>query len=563
MIARPREEADRAFAWANGRGAIALILAVALVRAVWLTWICPYELAADEAQYWDWSRRLDLSYYSKGPGIAWAIAASTYLFGDAEWAVRMPAVVSSGLAMWFVSRLAVELARGDERAGFFAALAFLALPAYHATAIFMTIDAPYLACWACAMWTAARAIGVNGSGGGLRWWALLGLVVGVGFLFKYTILLLLPGIALWMVISRRDFERRSVSGFVIAAITFTAVAAPVVIWNARHDWPTLAHLLGHLGAPGGDTVHPTSGSGAGWSYDPRWTLEFLGTQAGMIGPVLALFIIAWVTARRDTEGPGRIAARFTLAMAAPILVFYLLVTLASDAEGNWPIAGYLSLIALVGVIAPRELERFRTLVAHWRLDPSRPRRGFFRRKPETPFQLAWDWSLAYGVIAGIGVMSLSVLDRLPVVGGVVPYHRISGFGAFAMRVNELRSAAPGGDGSLIIGDQYTRAALLAYYLPGHPSVCSATSLLGGRRSSYDFFADTRLVNPNLRGRNAILVGTTAERWSRALSFDRIELLAGQAESRWPVYLGVGFQGAATVNRAEDPSIGAPRASPHD
>ena len=41
----------------------------------------PYDLAPDEGHYWDWSRHLDWSYYSKGPLIAWIIRAGCEVFG--------------------------------------------------------------------------------------------------------------------------------------------------------------------------------------------------------------------------------------------------------------------------------------------------------------------------------------------------------------------------------------------------------------------------------------------------------------------------------------------------
>ena len=65
--------------------------------------LCPLELAPDEAHYWDWSRHLDWSYYSKGPLVAWLIRASCELFGPLSLeltgslaaAVRLPAVALS------------------------------------------------------------------------------------------------------------------------------------------------------------------------------------------------------------------------------------------------------------------------------------------------------------------------------------------------------------------------------------------------------------------------------------------------------------------------------------
>lgn len=47
-----------------------LVLGVLLLRVAYLAWLCPFGLVEDEAQYWDWSRHLALSYYTKGPGVA-------------------------------------------------------------------------------------------------------------------------------------------------------------------------------------------------------------------------------------------------------------------------------------------------------------------------------------------------------------------------------------------------------------------------------------------------------------------------------------------------------------
>jgi len=60
---------------------------------LYLTHNCPIDLSGDEAQYWDWSRNLDLSYYSKGPLIAYIIRASCGLFGDNMPAIRLPALL--------------------------------------------------------------------------------------------------------------------------------------------------------------------------------------------------------------------------------------------------------------------------------------------------------------------------------------------------------------------------------------------------------------------------------------------------------------------------------------
>src|SRR5688572_12373219 len=82
---------------------------VIIFHLVYLTWRCPIDLAEDEAYYWDWSRQLDLSFYSKGPATACLIRGSCAIFGNTMPAVRFPAVLlRAGVAIltyWLALRL--------------------------------------------------------------------------------------------------------------------------------------------------------------------------------------------------------------------------------------------------------------------------------------------------------------------------------------------------------------------------------------------------------------------------------------------------------------------------
>src|SRR5882724_10529442 len=70
---------------------------------------CPIDLSGDEAQYWDWSRALDWSYYSKGPLVAYIIRASCAIFGETMPAVRYPALIlaigTSLCTYWLTKKL--------------------------------------------------------------------------------------------------------------------------------------------------------------------------------------------------------------------------------------------------------------------------------------------------------------------------------------------------------------------------------------------------------------------------------------------------------------------------
>src|SRR6266513_6074264 len=61
---------------------------IAALTAIRFSLLATTDLSFDEAHYWMWSERLAPAYFSKGPGIAFAIRASTAVFGAHEFGVR-------------------------------------------------------------------------------------------------------------------------------------------------------------------------------------------------------------------------------------------------------------------------------------------------------------------------------------------------------------------------------------------------------------------------------------------------------------------------------------------
>src|SRR5256885_11564068 len=95
----------------------AVWLFVLALTAIRLTMLGTSDLSFDEAHYWMWSDRLAPAYFSKGPGIAFAIRASTAIFGATEFGVRfwspILAAATSLLLFYFARRLsAPPLVRG-------------------------------------------------------------------------------------------------------------------------------------------------------------------------------------------------------------------------------------------------------------------------------------------------------------------------------------------------------------------------------------------------------------------------------------------------------------------
>lgn len=526
---------------------LGLVLVIALLRIVYLVWLCPYSLIEDEAHYWEWSRRLDWSYYSKGPGIAWSIAASVGIFGVSEWAVRLPVVLASAVAMLALAGLAGDVFR-DVRTAFFTVACAALVPMYQVTSLLSTIDMPYAACWSVAAWSAWRAL-MRGSRGA---WVTLGCALAVGFLFKYTIVLLVPGLLIFALTSRRDLSlARGWPGFALLSLTLAFVGVlPVLVWNSRSGWPTLHHLLGHLGVAGGD-VAVTQGAGAGWRYRPMWTIEFVGTQLGIVGPALALAAWAYRRFRNASariELPARaVGVLFLWLCAAPVLVFYLGVTLVAEAEGNWAMAGYTTLLCLAGAGVVAGMDEFHVRVAAWHTLPEpRPWSGLLRRKPDTFAHSAWHWTLIYGLFSGLGMLRVDLAALLPGIGPYVPVGRLVGA---PLQANDAFSHAAAlqrrtGLEPFYVAQHYGVASRLAFYLPNHPTVYCSSSRMNGRRTQYDFWPDTDLGDLNtLRGRPAIMVGAEIETWQKL--FERVESLGrldGDHKKGRPAFAGVGFRG---------------------
>ena len=503
-----------------------LIGSVTLARIVYLIFLCPYTLIEDEAHYWEWARRLEWSYYTKGPGVAWAIAASEWILGNQhEYAVRMPAAISAGLTTLLVALLARDVYRSS-KAGFFAAAALLVSPMFQTLGIMMTIDSPYAACWALAMWSAWKALGEDK----FRWLALTGLALGVGVLFKYTILLALPGLTVAAIMRRRSL--RGIGPWFTLGLGLVLVGmSPIVIWNAREGWPTIAHLLGHLGLAGGD-MPVKQGDGRGLHYNPMWTLNYIGTQLGMVGPVLLIAVGQALDFKRRLTNPQvREGERFLIINSIPILTFYLLVSFIAEPEGNWPLAGYLTLFALA---AGRLIGVFQipgaTLPANAALT-----------------KLAWRASVAIGLAVAIIFPRLDLFAKLPLIGHLIPAHRMMGADRMAADVQRHADALAAATGKepFVMAVHYGRASQLAFYLKGNPTVYCASSLIeDGRRTQYDYWPDTNLRDqPSLTGRPAVIAGGKSESWEPLFEgLTPLGTLDGDGKKNRPAYEGIGFRG---------------------
>src|SRR5947209_8809533 len=137
----------------NTRAVWLFVLALTGIR---LTLLGTTDLSGDEAHYWMWSERLAPAYFSKGPGIAFAMRISTAIFGANEFGVRFWSPIlgagTSLLLFYFAKRLF------SEEAGVWTVLVTNVTPIFNVGNLTMTIDPLSVFFWTAAMFTFWLAI---------------------------------------------------------------------------------------------------------------------------------------------------------------------------------------------------------------------------------------------------------------------------------------------------------------------------------------------------------------------------------------------------------------------
>lgn len=485
--------------------------------------------------------------------------ASTSVFGHSAFGVRMVAVLACAIGALATAALCRDLTASvahKARAAFLGAAIYNLIPAAQALGLLATIDGPYLACWALAALGAWWSLTARRASGPL----LLALGLGLGFLFKYTILLLLPGVLVLLLAALRRPSTslpRPPVWFASAAL-FALFLAPVFIWNAQHDWATVKHLLGHLGLAPDLSRLPapptTPGAAAPTTFPLKYTFELLGTQLATVGPLTVAAFFAW-RARRQLTTLHAAAPAFCLALAAPILLFYLAVSFNSSVEGNWPLAGWLAFIPLVIAWWQSAQPAGTTSADADAATPSNPPRVSFATlaPPHGTLRFFFNAIAIYGLVAGLAMLRLDLLravlePSIPPLARAIPIGRLIGADAMTAHVLRLaeghitavptdnppenespeaaraRHAGRSRPAPFILCQHYGRGSQLEFALRSGsvpippallaagfmPTVYISQSRMGGRQVQHDFWPGHSLDQPALLGKDAIIIADSPD-----------------------------------------------------
>lgn len=210
------------------------VSAVAYALLLKIVYMGLVNVMPEEAYYWNYAQRLDIGYLDHPPMVGWLIWLSTSIFGDSEFAVRIPAFISWIIAAIFMFRLTVNFC--DRPAAFRSVLLLAVLPIYFGIGFFITPDSPLYAAWAGCLYFLERALIADDR----RAWYGAGLCVGLGMLAKYTIALLGPGTLAFLLLDSRSRRWLLRPQPFMAVLIGAALFSPVVYWNMENGWSSFA-----------------------------------------------------------------------------------------------------------------------------------------------------------------------------------------------------------------------------------------------------------------------------------------------------------------------------------
>ena len=272
-------------------------------------------LTFDEAYYWMWSKHLAGGYYDHPPMVAVVIRLGTLIAGDTELGVRLVSILLALPMSWAVFRSAAILFGGLRVAATATILLNVTLMAAVGTMI-VTPDAPLLVASSFVMFFLAKVL-ETGRG---AWWLAVGAAVGAALLSKYTALFFGPAILIWLLLVPK-LRRWLLSPWpYLGGLVALAIFAPVILWNADHQWVSFIKQLGRARIE---------------DFRPAFIAELIPTQIAFATPLVWILGAMGLYAlfRRNA---GALASRVLInTMFWTIVLYFVWHSLHARVEANW------------------------------------------------------------------------------------------------------------------------------------------------------------------------------------------------------------------------------------
>jgi hypothetical protein len=280
-----------------------------------------FGLGVDEAHYVLYAKYLDWSYVDHPPLVGWVHVLIFYLLGTNEFLARLPAILifaaASYCAYLFILRITQSI-----RLALLSVLALNGSFILNALGLMLLPDSLLLLFIFLLIFIAEK---INREKKPLDF-ILLGILLGLMGLAKYTSILLVPPLIIFYLMKKRYDVLFSPYMFLAAVIAFILII-PVIYWNITNDFISFryqgSHVFGSLAT----------------SF--KNSIESLAAQFGAYSPFL--FIIAFYGFFKALRSQN-VYLRLAVLFGGTIMVFFLVTSFYERTLPHWPSIFYLLFI---------------------------------------------------------------------------------------------------------------------------------------------------------------------------------------------------------------------------
>jgi 4-amino-4-deoxy-L-arabinose transferase-like glycosyltransferase len=282
-----------------------------------------FGLGVDEAHYFLYAYFLDWSYVDHPPLVGWTHWPLYALFGTNEFLVRLPAILLFAGVSLFVYRFTLSFSESGS-------ISFLSVVAVNSSFILnamgiMLLPDCFLLLLVFPLMTTIRKISERGE---IRHFVCLGLLLGLAGLAKYTAVLFVPPLLIFLIMKKR-YNRIFSPGMFLAAGIALLMISPVLYWNMQNDYISFRYQGGHVLAATSPMV--------------KSFFVSLLTQFGAYSPFL--FLMAFYGLYKGWKSTDD-RIRLSVLFGVFILLFFFYSSLYERTLPHWPSLFYLLFIPI-------------------------------------------------------------------------------------------------------------------------------------------------------------------------------------------------------------------------
>ena len=115
-------------------------------------------LIDDEAYHWSWTQKMDWSYFDHPGMVSWIIWPFTQIFGQVEWAIRLPGFLMFIAIFYVVYRLGQDLF--GQKVAEISSLLLFVIPLWGVASLGTLPDVPLALFWILITWILLTSLSV-------------------------------------------------------------------------------------------------------------------------------------------------------------------------------------------------------------------------------------------------------------------------------------------------------------------------------------------------------------------------------------------------------------------